>query len=65
MAVYVERMTNEVAFFDGDLPYTDQQIEKLVNLIMARMKEKERQAAQNSAATTIRQSAMPHRGIQE
>ena len=59
MPVHVEEMTSEVAVLDGDLPLSEKQIEKLVQLILRRLEERTRETEQNRAATRLRRSARP------
>ena len=59
MPVHVEEMTTEVTMIAGDLPMTDAQVEKLVKLIMKRLKDQEREGEQIKEATQIRRGAAP------
>jgi hypothetical protein len=42
MPIHVEEMQTEVTVFDGDLPLSAAQLERLVELIAARLAERER-----------------------
>jgi hypothetical protein len=57
MPVHVEEMTSEVAVFDGDLPLTEEQIDKLVRIVMKRIEQKQRDTASRSAQTRVRRQA--------
>ncbi len=59
MPVHVEEMTSEVAVFEGDLPLTEAQLDKLVRLVLQRLGDKQREAKQAREATTLRQEAAP------
>ena len=59
MPVHVEEMTSEVAVFDGELPLTPQQVEKLVRLVLQRLQEKQRETKSSREATTLRSEAAP------
>jgi len=60
MPVHIEEMTSEVSVTAGDLPLTEPQIEKLVQLVMKRMADKHHDANRNKAATKLRrQSTSP------
>jgi len=57
MPVYVEEMTSEVAVFEGELPLTEAQIEKLVKLVLRRLEEKQREVRHIREATVLRRDA--------
>jgi hypothetical protein len=59
MPVHVEEMTSEVAVMDGDLPLSERQVEKLIQIILRRLEEKKREAESSREATTLRRSARP------
>jgi hypothetical protein len=59
MPVYVEEMTSEVAVFEGELPLTEAQIEKLVKLVLRRLEEKQREVRHIREATVLRREAAP------
>ena len=59
MPVHVEEMTSEVAVFDGELPLTPQQVDKLVGLVLQRLQEKQRETRRSREATTLRSEAAP------
>ena len=65
MPIHVEEMTSEVTLFDGDLPLTEAQLERLVSLVLKRLKEIEREAQQNSDATSIRRGIAPRSPVRE
>jgi hypothetical protein len=63
MPVHIEDMQTEVTVFDGDLPLSPPQIEKLVKIVLQRLEEKQRNARNNSQATEIRNSIVPKDGL--
>ena len=61
MSIYIQNMTDAVTVVDGDLPLNQQQIDRLVTLILQRLEEKERQEKMRLEATCIRSQALPSR----
>ena len=59
MPIHIEEMTSEVAVYDGELPLSESQIDKLVGIVLKRLGEKEREAKQIREATRLRPEAMP------
>lgn len=59
MPVYVQRATSEVTVVDGDLPMSDGQLQKLVDLVIRRIEQRQQEAEYHRAAVTIRNSAQP------
>jgi hypothetical protein len=59
MPVHIEEMTEEVAVVDGELPLTQAQIEKLVQLVLGRLEGKRREARKSREATALRRGAAP------
>lgn len=54
MPVHVEEMTTEVEAFEGELPLSGAQLDKLVDLVIQRMEEKEKEKEQQRETTEIR-----------
>ena len=65
MPVYVQRMTSDVTVIEEELPLSEQQIEKLVQVICERLEWKQREAKQSCTATTIRPQAAPPPRVEE
>jgi hypothetical protein len=65
MPVHVEEMTSEVAVFDGELPLTPNQLDKLVRLVLQRLQEKQRETRHSREATTLRCEAAPPMRLDE
>ncbi len=61
MPVRVEQMTSEVAATagTGDLPLTEAQIEKLVQIILRRLSEQERNDRHSRDSTALRRRVAP------
>ena len=59
MPVHIEEMTSDVTILDGDLPLSQEQIEKLVKIVLKQLEAKQREARQSSAATSVRRESAP------
>ncbi|MBI3785378.1 MAG: hypothetical protein HY270_18455 [Deltaproteobacteria bacterium] len=59
MPVHVEEMTSEVTVLDGDLPMGKAQTEKLVQLVLKRLHDHQREGAKVRESTQLRRSAAP------
>lgn len=59
MTVHIEEATSDVTAYAGDLPFSKEQIEKLVKLVMQRLEQKQRETEQNREATSIRNQNAP------
>ena len=60
MPVHIEEMANEVTVVAGDLPLTEAQIEKLVQMVIKRLADKHLDAGRVKEATKLRrQSTSP------
>ncbi len=59
MPVHISELTSEVAIMSSDLPLSQAQVDKLVNLVIRRMGEKQRQTQLTREATELTQSAAP------
>jgi hypothetical protein len=57
MAVHVEEMTNEVAVLAGELPLSERQLDRLVELVAARLEA--RQGARTDEDRTLSSGAAP------
>jgi hypothetical protein len=57
MAVHVEEMTNEVAVLAGELPLSERQLDRLVELVAARIEA--RRAARTDEDRTLSAGAAP------
>lgn len=59
MKMHVEKMTSEVAVFEGELPLSEKQTAALVKKVMAALAEKKREQAMAQEATELRSGATP------
>lgn len=60
MPVHIDEMSSEVTMFEGELPLTPSQIDKLVRLVLSRIADKQRAEQSSRAATELRrQSTAP------
>ena len=65
MPLNVNEVSAEVALFDGELPFSEAQIEHLVTLVARRLAVRAREEARRNEATTIRDGVTPSMGIGE
>ena len=59
MPIHIEEMKTEVTALDGELPLTERQIERLVNIVIKRLDGVEREARKSQAATALKRGAAP------
>ena len=59
MPVHVDEITSDIAVVGGDLPLSPAQLERLVSLVIKRLKEKEHAARLSREARHIGQEAAP------
>lgn len=59
MPVHVAKMDSEVTVIDGELPLTEAQVEKLVQIVLKKLEGAQRESRKSSEATTLRRSAAP------
>lgn len=59
MPVHVGEMTSELGILDGDLPLSEGQIEKLVDIVVDRLDRRQRESQSISEATELRSRATP------
>ncbi|MCI0584202.1 MAG: hypothetical protein L0227_15180 [Chloroflexi bacterium] len=64
MAVRVEQMTSEVAVFDGEVPLSEAQLEKVARLVMRRIDAMQRSQKWSREATQLRRSVAPKLDIE-
>ena len=58
MPVHIDDMTTEVEAFEGELPLSPQQLEKLVELVLRRLEDKQRERDASHESTRIRTGAI-------
>lgn len=59
MPVHIGELNTRVTVVDGDLPLTPRQIEALVTIVVARLDELRRVAAERGRDQTIRSTVIP------
>lgn len=59
MPIHVEEMSTEVTAMDGELPLTERQIERLVQIILKRLDSKQREAQKTREAVSLKRGAAP------
>ena len=59
MPVHVARMDSELTVIDGELPLTEAQVEKLVQIVLKKLEGAQRESQKSGEATTLRRSAAP------
>lgn len=62
MPIHVGELTSEVTMFDGELPLSEAQLDKLVARVLERLDRRRWQAERAREATTLRPRAMPPLG---
>jgi hypothetical protein len=65
MPVNIQAMTSDVTVLDADMPLSQQQIDKLVTIVLRRLEEKQREAEQAREATALRRHSAPLRPLGE
>ena len=57
MALHIESLKTDVTLFGGELPLTEAQVGRLVNLVLKRLEERARDAERSRGATRLRRQA--------
>lgn len=65
MPVHIANIDSEVTVMDGELPLTEQQVEKLVQIVIKRLEAAQREAQKGKDATTLKRCAMPSARVGE
>jgi hypothetical protein len=63
--MYIDNLTSRVHVNTGELPFTDEQLTRLVELVAARLATARRQAESSAEATELRRTATPPSPIVE
>ena len=63
--MYIDNLTSKVHVNAGELPFTDEQLTRLVELVAARLATAKKQTKSNAEATALRRSATPPSPIVE
>jgi hypothetical protein len=59
MPIEVGRFTTEVTVADGDLPLTPAQVEKLIQMVIRRVEDRQKEHSRVRDLTAIRSQAAP------
>jgi hypothetical protein len=59
MPFNIEQITNQVSVVDSEMPFSEAQLERLVELVVKRLQERRRDNRWRREATTLRHEAMP------
>ncbi len=59
MTVHIGKITTEAVAYDGDLPFSERQVQALVSRVIQCLGEKHRAAEQAAEATVLRSGASP------
>ncbi len=65
MPVHIEEMNMEVQVADGELPLSEAQIEKLVQIVLSHLDRKQRDAGHAREATGLRTQSAPQVHVSE
>lgn len=59
MPVHIEEMSSEVSVFDGDLPLSPAQLDRLVQIVIQRLERQQQIERDQREATSLRHRAAP------
>ena len=59
MPVQIGEMDSDVTVTDGDMPFNERQMERLVEMVCKRLEQKKRQQEQVRESTTLTRSNAP------
>jgi hypothetical protein len=59
MPMHIDNLSSRVHVATGDLPFTDEQLDRLAELVRARLAHGERDARESDDATRLYRSAAP------
>ena len=65
MPVHVGNIDSEVTVMDGELPLTEQQVEKLVQIVLKHLEAARRESQKGKDATTLKRCALPRARVGE
>ena len=61
MPVQIDRLESDVTVMDGDMPFSERQMERLVEMVCKRLEQKKREQERAEESTTLTPSARPAR----
>jgi hypothetical protein len=59
VSVQVGEMESEVTVMDGEMPFNERQLDRLVEMVCKRLEKKKREQEQVNESTTLTRSAAP------
>lgn len=59
MPLQIGEMESEVTVTDGEMPFNERQLERLVEMVCKRLEQKKREQEQVRESTTLTRSAAP------
>jgi hypothetical protein len=65
MPVNVDQMTAEVSIVEGELPFSEAQLERLVALVAQRLERRARDASESLEATRFRSGVIPASSVED
>jgi hypothetical protein len=64
MPVHVQEMTSDVEVIDGDMPLSDAQLKKIVDMVLRCLEDRHRTEKWTRDATALRRSVLPKTTIE-
>lgn len=61
MPVQIGELESDMTVMDGDMPFSERQLERLVEMVCKRLEQKKREREQVNDSTTLTPSARPAR----
>jgi hypothetical protein len=65
MPVHIDEMSSDVTVFDGELPLSPAQLERLIQIVLQRLDQREYARRQHNEATRLRAQAAPRMPLEE
>jgi hypothetical protein len=65
MPVHIDEMNSETTVFDGELPLSPAQLERLIQIVLQRLDQREQGKRQHLEATRLRSQAAPRMPLEE
>lgn len=65
MPIHIEEMSSDVTVFDGELPLSPAQLERLIQIVLQRLDQREQGQRQHRDATRLRARAAPPLPLEE
>lgn len=65
MPMHIDNLTSRVHVSTGELPFTDEQLNRLVDLVCARLAAQKRESAQSAEATRLYRTVAPPNPVED